>query len=63
MAARWLGIKDPAEVKSRESLGEEAVNHFKNTFTDNSDKRYEMSLPWVEGHPELQDNHQLEEKN
>lgn len=22
-----------------------------------------MSFPWVEGHPELQDNHQLEEKN
>ncbi|XP_054706953.1 uncharacterized protein LOC129216761 [Uloborus diversus] len=49
-----LGIRDPVENKTKKDIDDETVSFFEKTvkFCDN---RYEVNLPWVEGHPELLD--------
>lgn len=51
-----LGIKDPIEVKTREELEVAALAHFKKTVRQNEEGRYEVHLPWLEGHEELRTN-------
>jgi hypothetical protein len=51
-----LGITDPAEVKSRQEIMESAARHFNDTVKVLADGRYEVSLPWIEGHPPVADN-------
>lgn len=57
-----LGINEPMEAKSKETLAADAMEHFRNTVTVNSESRYEVTLPWIEGHPELLDNRDMAEK-
>lgn len=56
-----LGIKDPAEVKSQKLMEEEALHHFEETVSRNEEGRYQVHLPWVEGHQPLGSNRELAE--
>ncbi|CAG7831255.1 unnamed protein product, partial [Allacma fusca] len=51
-----LGITDPAEVSTRKDLEASAKNHFMTTVSMNNEGRYEVHLPWPEGHPVLATN-------
>lgn len=51
-----LGITDPALSQTKREIEESAVKHFLDTVTRDSEGRYQVSLPWVENHPELPDN-------
>ncbi|XP_054278588.1 uncharacterized protein LOC128997031 [Macrosteles quadrilineatus] len=57
-----IGIKDPIEVKQRDSIDAELFQHFKENVRVNVENRYEVCLPWLEGHPELLDNHEIAER-
>ncbi|XP_054278816.1 uncharacterized protein LOC128997227 [Macrosteles quadrilineatus] len=57
-----IGIKDPIEVKQRDSIDAEVFQHFKENVRVNVENRYEVCLPWLEGHPELLDNHEIAER-
>lgn len=51
-----LGISDPVVPKGKEVDIENAITHFNSTVKKNEEGRYEVSLPWVAGHPPLNDN-------
>ncbi|XP_044756949.1 uncharacterized protein LOC123315351 [Coccinella septempunctata] len=53
------GIRDPVESKSREEMEQAALRHFKETVAVESDGRYVVHLPWIEGHPPLPSNYKL----
>ncbi|XP_035205477.1 uncharacterized protein LOC118180503 [Stegodyphus dumicola] len=53
-----IGIRCPAEVKSRQVTDEETVDFFRKTKR-NEDKRYEVCLPWKSGRTELETNKEL----
>jgi len=57
-----LGITDPIESKTKEARQAEVKTLFRNTTKINSEKRYEVLLPWKENHPILQDNREVAEK-
>src|SRR5436190_9919748 len=57
-----IGIKDLVEVKQRDSINAEVVQHFKENVKVNVENRYEVSLPWLEGHPELLENRDVAER-
>jgi len=46
-----LDIKDPVERKNKTLLEEETLIHFRETIKFPEDKRYEVALPWLAGHP------------
>lgn len=48
-----IGIQGPVEVKSDLLLEGEAVSHFSETVKLIDQNRYEVCLPWIEGHPEF----------
>lgn len=48
-----LGIKDPVEKKSQEDLALATKAVFLETLVINDEERYEVRLPWLEGHPPL----------
>ncbi|GFW36053.1 DUF1758 domain-containing protein [Trichonephila clavipes] len=48
-----LCITDPIEKKNESLLEEETLAHFKETISE--DQRYEVDLPWLAGHPALND--------
>ncbi|GFQ96587.1 integrase_H2C2 domain-containing protein [Trichonephila clavata] len=50
-----LDIKDPVERKNKTLLEEETLIHFKETIKVGEDQRYEVSLPWLAGHPPVYD--------
>ncbi|GFR33181.1 integrase_H2C2 domain-containing protein [Trichonephila clavata] len=50
-----LDIKDPVERKNKTFLEEETLIHFKETIKVRKDRRYEVSLPWLAGHPPVYD--------
>ncbi|CAG7725842.1 unnamed protein product, partial [Allacma fusca] len=54
-----LGITDASDTKSREELEQAAMDYFQATTRKLSDGRYEVSLPWIAGHPELQSNEEV----
>ncbi|XP_035214016.1 uncharacterized protein LOC118187847 [Stegodyphus dumicola] len=54
-----IGIRCPAEVKSKQVTDEETVDFFRKTIKRNEDKRYEVCLPWKSGRPELETNKEL----
>jgi len=58
-----LGITVPVESKSQKDLMESATAFLKDTVVVNKDGRYEISLPWIEGHPPVSNNRQLAEKS
>ncbi|GFQ93897.1 integrase catalytic domain-containing protein [Trichonephila clavata] len=49
-----LGIRDPVENKTRKDIDDDTVSFFEKTVKFNQG-RYEVNLPWVEGHPKLLD--------
>ena len=51
-----IGITDPVDVKSKAEREQEAKDHFLNTVTVDSDGRYEVSLPWVNGRQQIPGN-------
>ncbi|XP_035205326.1 uncharacterized protein LOC118180329, partial [Stegodyphus dumicola] len=57
-----IGIRCPAEVKSKQVTDEETVDFFLKTIKRNEDKRYEVCLPWKSGRPELETNKELATK-
>ncbi|CAL8130362.1 unnamed protein product [Orchesella dallaii] len=57
-----IGITDPSEKKTRQELEEAALQHFEDTVTVNEENRYEVHLPWIEGHATLPTNFNVTEK-
>ncbi|XP_054267181.1 uncharacterized protein LOC128989325 [Macrosteles quadrilineatus] len=57
-----LGITDPSGSKTKEANASDVLKHFNKTIVVNSENRYEVTLPWIEGHPELMDNKVTAEK-
>ena len=57
-----LGITDPMESKSRDDLIQSAQQHFLENVQVNEDGRFEVALPWVEGHPTLPTYRDVAEK-
>ncbi|XP_021960659.1 uncharacterized protein LOC110856488 [Folsomia candida] len=57
-----IGIKDPCETKTREELMESASTHFNENVKINSQNRYEVALPWIEGHKPVSENRLLAER-
>ncbi|GFV68586.1 ethanolamine-phosphate cytidylyltransferase [Trichonephila clavipes] len=56
-----LDIKDPVERKNKTLLEEETLIHFKETIKVGEDRRYEVSLPWLAGHPPVYDMYDVAE--
>ncbi|CAG9827611.1 unnamed protein product [Diabrotica balteata] len=54
-----LGIGDPTERKSSEETALAARKLFFETVSSDSSGRYEVRLPWLEGHPALPNNYQI----
>lgn len=54
-----LGIRDPVEQKSTEEKKREIVQHFEETVHQRKDGRYEVHMPWKEGHLPLPENYDL----
>ncbi|GBN82784.1 hypothetical protein AVEN_143835-1 [Araneus ventricosus] len=54
-----LGILDPSEKKNKLELQEEARDHFLSTVKVNEEGRFQVSLPWLDNHLPLKDNHGL----
>lgn len=52
-----LGVVEPAERKSCEEMDTAAKKLFLETVTVNEDGRYEVSLPWLDGHSPLPTNY------
>ncbi|GFY70861.1 uncharacterized protein TNIN_269141, partial [Trichonephila inaurata madagascariensis] len=48
-----LGILDPGEKGTRQELEKAAEEHFNRSVKMDSDGRYVVSLPWIQGHPRL----------
>ncbi|XP_042911003.1 uncharacterized protein [Parasteatoda tepidariorum] len=56
-----LGIENPVERKNKIQLKEETLIHFRKTLRVSEDQRYEVSLPWLAGHPSLYDKYDIAE--
>ncbi|XP_072403151.1 uncharacterized protein [Diabrotica undecimpunctata] len=54
-----LGINDPMERKTRDETALAAKKLFLETISVDTDGRYEVRLPWLEGHPALPSNYHL----
>ncbi|XP_015914024.2 uncharacterized protein [Parasteatoda tepidariorum] len=57
-----LGITEPNISQTRSEIEEAAKDHFVRSLRRDGEGRYEVSLPWLEVHPELPDNRNLAEK-
>lgn len=57
-----IGIHDPTHVKSKEELTKSALVHFEKNVKRLKEGRYEVALPWVEGHPPESVNREVAEK-
>ncbi|XP_018577341.1 uncharacterized protein LOC108915711 [Anoplophora glabripennis] len=56
-----LGIQEPTEKKTKQEMANAAKDLFLQTVTINMEGRYEVRLPWIEGHPLLPTNHSVAE--
>lgn len=54
-----LGITDPTKEKDKKLLEEDTLIHFQETLRVNDEQRYEVTLPWLAGHPPLYNNREL----
>lgn len=54
-----LGIRDSVETKSRDQLTVAAKEFFLETVSLDSENRYEIRLPWIEGHAPIPTNHDI----
>ncbi|XP_050315273.1 uncharacterized protein LOC126749610, partial [Anthonomus grandis grandis] len=57
-----LGITDPVANKSKLDLEKAALEFFDQTVQVNEEGRYEVRLPWLDGHPPLPTNHSIGKK-
>ncbi|OXA47646.1 Pro-Pol polyprotein [Folsomia candida] len=57
-----IGITDPFESKSREECEEAARQHFLRTVSKSENGRYTVTLPWLDGAPEIPGNKSVAEK-
>nr|XP_042913638.1 uncharacterized protein LOC122273680 [Parasteatoda tepidariorum] len=56
-----LSIENPVERKNKIQLEEETLIHFRETLRVCEDQRYEVSLPWLAGHPAFYDKYDIAE--
>lgn len=52
-----IGISDPTEKATRAEIWEETREYFEQTIKCDEDGRYEVRLPWLNGHPSISDNY------
>lgn len=57
-----IGIHDAAERVNKEELSRSAMTHFKKSIKILNDGRYEVALPWTEGHQKVASNRELAER-
>ena len=57
-----LGIENPEERKSNQEHEQEILDNFQKTVTRQPNGRYEVSMPWIQGHKPLHDNLNLAKK-
>lgn len=57
-----LGIRDPAEQKTKEESRRAVMVHFQETVRQRKDGRYEVNMPWKIEHPLLPENYELSMK-
>ena len=57
-----LGIQDPTDKKSKDEMALAAKELFLQTVSVNPKGRYEVNLPWIDGHPALPTNYTLAKK-
>ncbi|XP_074035654.1 uncharacterized protein [Leptinotarsa decemlineata] len=56
-----LGIKEPANTTPKEIIDFKTEKYFKETVLQTDDGRYQVNLPWKEGHPKLSNNKEIAE--
>ncbi|GFQ84961.1 uncharacterized protein TNCT_99141 [Trichonephila clavata] len=57
-----LGIKEPSISQSKSEIEEAVKVHFVRSLIRDEEGRYQVSLPWLEVHPELSDNRNIAER-
>ncbi|GFR12281.1 integrase catalytic domain-containing protein [Trichonephila clavata] len=57
-----LGIKDPSISQSKSEIEEVVKDHFVRSLRRDDEGRYQVSLQWLEVHPELSDNRNIAER-
>ncbi|GFQ79962.1 hypothetical protein TNCT_591731 [Trichonephila clavata] len=57
-----LGNMDPVEVKSKEEMEKNAVEHFMKTVDRDGKERYSLKLPWIESKEIVQANRSVAEQ-
>ncbi|GFQ74633.1 integrase catalytic domain-containing protein [Trichonephila clavata] len=57
-----LGIKEPSISQSKSEIAEAVKGHFVRLLRRDDEGRYQVSLPWLEVHPELSDNRNIAER-
>ncbi|GFR21212.1 DUF5641 domain-containing protein [Trichonephila clavata] len=57
--AKFIGIKDPSEKRSKLELQDLALKHFENMILRDDEGRYIVSIPWIEGSKKLEDHFSL----
>ncbi|GFQ65334.1 DUF1758 domain-containing protein [Trichonephila clavata] len=57
-----LGIKEPSISQSKSEIEEVVMDHFVRSLRRDEEGRYQVSLPWLEVHPELWDNRNIAER-
>ncbi|GFQ80713.1 integrase catalytic domain-containing protein [Trichonephila clavata] len=57
-----LGIKEPSISQSKSEIEEAVKDHFERSLRRDDEGRYQVSLPWLEVHPELSDNRNIAER-
>ena len=57
-----LGIENLEERKSNQEYEQEILDNFQKTVTRQPNGRYEVSMPWIQGHKPLHDNLNLAKK-
>ncbi|GFR01233.1 uncharacterized protein TNCT_320861 [Trichonephila clavata] len=57
-----LGIKEPSISQSKSEIEEAVKDHFVRSLRRDDEGRYQVSLPWLEVHPELSDNRNIAER-
>ncbi|XP_045483297.1 uncharacterized protein LOC123688706 [Harmonia axyridis] len=58
-----LGITDPSQKKSEKDTEKAVMEHFLETALRKEDGRYEVHMPWIEGHPPLPHNFSMAQRS
>ncbi|KAJ8977402.1 hypothetical protein NQ317_003183 [Molorchus minor] len=58
----YTGITDTLEKRSRDEMAAAAKEYFLETVPVDESGRYEVRLPWLDGHPSLPNNYHLAKK-